>query len=63
MERANYRAVRNWLTKYQQKNEATNLEKTRGFLESFYHLCKVAAWEEATEIMLLSVNVVNKKLK
>lgn len=63
MERANYRAIRNWLTKYQPKNEATNLEKTRGFLESFYHLCKVDAREEATEIMLLSVNVVNKKLE
>lgn len=62
-ERANYKAVKNWLTKYQPKAEATNLEQTKGFLESFHHLCEVAAWEEATELLLLRVNVVNTELK
>lgn len=52
-DRANYRAVKNWLTKYQPKAEATNLEQTKGLLESFHHLCEVAAWEQATELLLL----------
>ena len=62
-ERANYRAVKNWLVKYQALVAATNLEKLKGLLESYYHLCELAEWEAATQLLLLRVNIVNRKLQ
>ncbi|MFE1746410.1 tetratricopeptide repeat protein [Coleofasciculus sp. H7-2] len=54
--RTRYRAVINWLTKYKPKPDATNLEKVRGYLEAFHHLCEVEAWEEASRILLTRLN-------
>ena len=62
-ERANHKAVKNWLTKYQPKEKTTNLDQIQGLLESFYHLCEVTAWEQATELLLLRINIVNTELQ
>ena len=47
---AEYRAARNWLRRYRPKGNATNLEKVKGQLEAFAHLCNVAEWESARQI-------------
>jgi hypothetical protein len=49
--RAQYRAVKNWLTRYKVKPDASNLEKVRGYLEAFHHLCEVEDWERASQIL------------
>lgn len=60
LERANHRAIKNWLTKYRPKAKASNLERVQGLLESFHHLCTIAAWEKATQVLLLRINVVDR---
>ncbi|MBD2085722.1 tetratricopeptide repeat protein [Coleofasciculus sp. FACHB-542] len=54
--RTHYRAVVNWLTKYKPNPDANNLEKVRGYLEAFHHLCEVEAWEEADKILFTRLN-------
>lgn len=49
--RTHYRAVVNWLTKYKPKPDASNLEKVRGLVEAFHHLCEVEDWEKAEKIL------------
>ncbi|MBD2540731.1 tetratricopeptide repeat protein [Coleofasciculus sp. FACHB-SPT36] len=58
--RTHYRAVVNWLTKYNPKVGATNLEKVRGYLEAFHHLCEVEEWEKASKIIFIHINTVTK---
>ena len=47
---AEYRAARNWLRRYRPKGDATNLEKVKGQLEAFAHLCNVEDWQSARQI-------------
>jgi tetratricopeptide (TPR) repeat protein len=57
--RTHYRAVINWLTKYQPYPDApmrNNLEKGRGYLEAFYHLYKAEDWEKARKIIGVCFN-------
>lgn len=54
---AHYIAIENWLTAYKPKSDATNLEKVRGYLEAFHHLCEVEAWEQASKILFLHPNL------
>lgn len=49
--RTHYRAVVNWLTKYEYKPDATNLEEVQGLLEAFHHLCEVEDWKRASVIL------------
>jgi tetratricopeptide (TPR) repeat protein len=53
--RTHYRAAINWLTKYKPQSEAPNLEKVRGYLEAFHHLCELEAWEAADKILFIRV--------
>jgi tetratricopeptide (TPR) repeat protein len=46
-----YIAVVNWLKKYKPKLDATNLDKVRGLLEAFHHLCEVEDWQRAKAVM------------
>lgn len=41
IKRSYYRAVINWLMKYKANPKASNLEKVKGLLEAFYHLCEI----------------------
>ncbi|MEG4853732.1 tetratricopeptide repeat protein [Microcoleus sp. B5-D4] len=54
--RAQYRAVKNWLTRYKLKPDASNLEKVRGYLEAFHHLCEVEDWQRAWETLVIRLN-------
>jgi hypothetical protein len=49
--RAQYRAVKNWLTRYKPKSDASNLEKVRGYLEAFHHLCELKDWEKLAKLL------------
>ncbi|WP_353933032.1 tetratricopeptide repeat protein [Okeanomitos corallinicola TIOX110] len=50
--RTQYRAIVNWLTKYQFYEDASNLDKVRGYVEAFYHLCEVENWDSASKVLL-----------
>jgi hypothetical protein len=51
LKRTYYRAVINWLTK-----DASNLEKVKGLLEAFFHLCEVEDIESAWKIIFCRLN-------
>ncbi|NER02385.1 MAG: tetratricopeptide repeat protein [Okeania sp. SIO3C4] len=62
--RTQYRAVMNWLTEYKPHSNASNLEKVKGYLEAFHHLCEVEDWEKATTIIDITLNTpTNEKLR
>ncbi|MEG4272652.1 MULTISPECIES: hypothetical protein [unclassified Microcoleus] len=54
--RAQYRAIINWLTKYKPPQDASNLDKVRGYLETCHHLFAVAAWKEAIAVFSTRLN-------
>ncbi|WP_148650102.1 hypothetical protein [Nostoc sp. NIES-3756] len=56
LRRTSYRAVINWLTKYNPNADASNLEKIKGLLEAFYHLCEVEDVERAWKIIDCRLN-------
>ncbi|MCP2732678.1 hypothetical protein NJ959_30050, partial [Symplocastrum sp. BBK-W-15] len=49
--RTQYRAIVNWLTKYQAYENASNLEKVKGLSEAFYTFCNVEEWTKAVRIV------------
>lgn len=52
-----YIAVENYLTEDDElPPNATNLEQISGYQEAFHHLCEVAAWEKASEILFTNLN-------
>lgn len=53
--RTQYRAVINWLTKYKPATDASNLDRVRGYLESFHHLSEVEAWNQALKILVINI--------
>ncbi len=55
-QRLQYRAVVQWLTDYKPKLDATNLEKVKGYLETFYHLYNVEDWKRAKAIIEFRIN-------
>ncbi|MHC5779844.1 tetratricopeptide repeat protein [Nostoc sp.] len=60
--RTHYRAVINWLTKYKPLSDSPNPEKIKGYLEAFYHLCEVEAWEKGGKILLTRLNTPSNEL-
>ncbi|NEQ77218.1 MAG: tetratricopeptide repeat protein [Okeania sp. SIO2C9] len=54
--RSNYTAIVNWLTKYSVNSNSSNLEKLKGFIETFFHFCGVESWLEAKEILLIRLD-------
>ena len=61
IEGASYRAVINWLTKYQPNPNASNLEKVKGLLEAFYHLSQLEEWEKAYQIISYRLYTLNQE--
>ena len=58
--RSYHRAIINWLTRYQSELRATNLEKIKGLLEAFFHLCELEDWRKAKKILLIPLNTTTK---
>ncbi|MBD2491350.1 tetratricopeptide repeat protein [Aulosira sp. FACHB-615] len=56
--RSHYRAVNNWLEKYQPKANASNLEQVQGYLEAFHHLCEIVEWQKAEIVLSVSINTI-----
>ncbi|MBC1238648.1 pilus assembly protein PilF, partial [Nostoc sp. 2RC] len=56
-----YIAVINWLTDYEPNPDAPNLEKVRGCLEAFHHLCQVEAWVKASNLLFTRLNTIEKE--
>ena len=52
---AEYKAARNWLKRYRRRQTADNLERVKGYLEAFFHLCNLADWESAYQVVMLPV--------
>ncbi|MCP2732660.1 hypothetical protein NJ959_29960, partial [Symplocastrum sp. BBK-W-15] len=59
--RSCYRAIFNWLTKYQLFDNISNLEKVRGLTEAFYHLCEINSLQQASEILFAVLNTPTKE--
>jgi tetratricopeptide (TPR) repeat protein len=57
--RAQYRAVKNWLTRYKPKSDASNLKKVKGYLETFHHLCELKDWGKASKIIEINLDIPN----
>lgn len=55
-QRAHYRAITNWLTKYDDRQATSNKEKLRGVLESFYHCCALEDWRGAIYLLHMPLN-------
>jgi len=54
-QRAHFTAINNWLGKHKPSADTSNLEQVRGYLEAFYHLVAIEAWEEASKILLVNL--------
>jgi tetratricopeptide (TPR) repeat protein len=50
-----------WLKVYQSEPDASNLERVRGYLEAFHHLCEISAWQSASQILFTSTQTSNGK--
>ena len=59
--RSQYRAVMNWLTEYKPHANASNLEKVKGYLEAFHHLCQAEDWYRATQLIFIRLNTPTKE--
>ena len=54
--RTRYQAILNWLTRYQPKPNAPNLEQVRGCLEAISLFCDLEDWTQAEKIFMLCLN-------
>lgn len=61
-ERAEQQAVHLWLTEYEPEPDVPHLEKVRGHLEAFYHLCAIEDWEGASEIYTQEISFIQHEL-
>ncbi|MGK7922197.1 MAG: tetratricopeptide repeat protein [Trichodesmium sp.] len=59
--RTQYRAVMNWLIFYKPHANASNLEKVKGYLEAFYHLCQAEDWDRASQLIFVRLNTPTKE--
>lgn len=60
--RIHYKAIVNWLTRYQPDAQTSTLEQFRGILETFYHFCVIQEWQKAADI-IVGVAVVKTSVK
>lgn len=59
-EKAHLRLAFYYLKVYQPDENASNLEKVRGYIEAFYHFCQISAWSVAWQVLQLPVNTGKK---
>ncbi|NER02384.1 MAG: tetratricopeptide repeat protein [Okeania sp. SIO3C4] len=59
--RSQYHAVVNWLTEYKPHANTFNLEKVKGYLEAFYHLCQAEDWNRASKLIFIRLNTPTKE--
>ncbi|MFP4296495.1 MAG: tetratricopeptide repeat protein [Spirulinaceae cyanobacterium] len=59
-EKAHLRLAFYWLKVYQPDENASNLEKVRGYVEAFYHFCQISAWSVAWQVLQLPVTTGKK---
>ena len=55
-DRSQYRAILNWVQRYQAPKGSTNLEQVRGIIQAFHHACDVNNWSMARQLLSLSLN-------
>ncbi|MEM1256415.1 MAG: tetratricopeptide repeat protein [Cyanobacteria bacterium P01_H01_bin.21] len=55
-QRAHYRAITNWLTKYDLSIAKTNKERLQGILEAFHHFCALEEWRNAAYLLYMPLN-------
>ena len=58
-QRANHRAIKNWLTKYQSPQNVLNLDQVHGYREAFYHFCAIEDWEGAWGVASMKLDTPN----
>jgi tetratricopeptide (TPR) repeat protein len=55
-EKAHLRAAFYWLNYYQPNQQASQLEKVKGYLEAAYHLGQVKAWDLIRQILFVQID-------
>lgn len=50
-QRSHYRAISNWLTKFKTSSNASNLDRVKGYLNAFDHLCELKEWDKAVAVI------------
>ena len=55
-DRSQYRAILNWLRRYQSPDDSSNLEQIKGVIQSFHHACDVNNWYAASQLLSLRLN-------
>jgi|GEM_PF-3036111 len=61
LNRRHYRAMYNWMTKYNESRSNSYLDQLRPLLEAIHHLCEIGDWEKV-ETIFIFVNL-NKLLE
>jgi len=59
-EKAHLRLAFYYLKIYKPDENASNLEKVRGYIEAFYHFCQISAWSVAWQVLQLPVTTGKK---
>ncbi|MDJ0516734.1 MAG: tetratricopeptide repeat protein [Trichodesmium sp. MO_231.B1] len=59
--RSHYRAVINWLMEYKPYANTSNLEKVKGYVEAFHHLCQAEDWDRASQLIFIRLNTPTKE--
>lgn len=55
--RAEYRAVIQWVTKYESSPDDSNLNKVKGLIEASYHLSEAEEWLKSGLILFIRLNI------
>jgi len=53
---AHHTATKMWFTAYKPGLDTSNLERVKGYLEAFHHLCEVEDWIRASAILAIRLN-------
>jgi tetratricopeptide (TPR) repeat protein len=59
--RSQYRAILNWIEQYKSQPNASNLDKIKGLLQSFYHFAQIEDWDRANKIICIHLNTPGRR--
>jgi hypothetical protein len=55
--RIQYRAIINWLTKYQPPQKSDALQLIQGYIETLHHLCQIQQWQGIHILLNVSIAI------
>ncbi|MEM1256420.1 MAG: tetratricopeptide repeat protein [Cyanobacteria bacterium P01_H01_bin.21] len=55
--RTHYRAILNWIMRYQTSSSSSSIDYVKGLLEVFYHFCQLEEWRRAALTLAIPLNL------